>query len=185
MIWPQLLHVTQIPLPHATFLGKKAPWRIINNIQTNLLGEAMWYFCYYYFISQGPFASPASILAKPERGFCVDPTQRLCCHIHAMQSLSPHPVLGALLTLPSGCGWATTLPLLVPLGMNGDLSWGVSPIFFVVEVGRHLRGRQCLVPSFPNIITVLIWGVNRLQGSHKFVIVSQGQIPTRFLNGTF
>lgn len=148
MIWPQLLHVTQIPLPHATFLGKKAPWRIINNIQTNLLGEAMWYFCYYYFISQEPFASPASILAKPERGFCVDPTQRLCCHIHAMQSLSP-PVLGALLTLPSGCGWATTLPLSVPLGMNGDLSWGVSPIFFCSGSGEASQGPVVSCPFLP------------------------------------
>lgn len=37
---------------------------------------------------QSPFASPAPILTKHERGSCIDLAQRLCCHVHAVQGLS-------------------------------------------------------------------------------------------------
>lgn len=102
---------------------------MIDSFQTHLLVEAVryFYYCFFFFFFILPFTSPPPILAKPEGGFCVPWAQEgaLPCPWDAGSVL---PVLGTLLTLAEGGGWATALPLFpVPLEMNGGLSWGFSP----------------------------------------------------------
>lgn len=54
VVWLQLIRVTLISLLHATFSVRKAPWWMINGFQTHLLGEAVWYFYFFFLITSGP-----------------------------------------------------------------------------------------------------------------------------------